>query len=200
MSALGEADLSAYEEAFSVGLLSGDTTLRSVRSQMRLVMSSVVPGLDAALDSLSEIGISTGVIGSSYQDTMVGTLQITDEQKLTDALTDNPQKVADLFGKDNEDTNKMGIARRLKEALNQFTKSDGILTKRVGRSGVANSNSQLDQQISTINSQIASQEDRLKSREEALLKQFAALESAMSDYQSQSQAFASQLAQLSGGN
>jgi len=200
MNALGEADLAAYEEAFSVGLLSGDSTLRSVRSQMRLVMSSVVPGIDSVLDSLSEIGISTGVIGSSYQDTMVGTLQVTDEQKLTDALTDNPQKVADLFGKDDSDTNKMGIARRLKEALNQFTKSDGILTKRVGRSGVANSNSQFDQQIGTLNSQIANQEDRLKSREEALLKQFADLESAMSDYQSQSQAFASQLAQLSGGN
>lgn len=198
MSTLGEADRAAYEEAFQVGLLSGDSTLRSVRSQMRLVMSSVVPGIDSVLDSLSDIGITTGVVGSSYQDTMVGTLQITNEQKLTDALNNNPQKVADLFGKDNADTNKMGIARRLKEALNQFTKSDGILTKRVGRSGVANSNSQLDQQISTLNSQITSQEERLRSREEALLKQFSSLESSMADYQSQSQAFANQLAQLSG--
>lgn len=198
MNSLGDADRKAYEDAFQIGLLAGDTTLRSIRSQMRLVMSSVVPGVDKLLDSLSDIGISTGVVGSNYQDTMVGTLQITDKEKLSKALTDNPQKVADLFAKDSTDPNKMGIARRLKEALNQFTKSDGILTKRVGRSGVANSNSQLDQQISGINSQIATQEERLRAREEALLKQFASLEKSMADYQSQSQAFASQLSQLTG--
>jgi flagellar capping protein FliD len=56
----------------------------------------------------------------------------------------------------------------------------------------------MDQQISTINSQIADQQDRLRSREEALLKQFSALETSMSEYQSQSQAFANQLAQLTG--
>ncbi|GAB4268692.1 MAG: hypothetical protein Kow0029_04160 [Candidatus Rifleibacteriota bacterium] len=199
MNALSEADLASYEKAFQVGLLAGDSTLRSIRSQMRLVMSSVVPGVDKLLDSLSDIGITTGVVGSSYQDTMVGTLQITDEEKLKSALQDNPDKVAELFNKDSEDVGKMGIARRLKNVLNEFTKSDGILTKRVGRSGVRNSNSQMDQQISSINSQIASQEERLAAREEALLKQFADLESAMSDYQSQSQAFANQLAQLSGG-
>jgi flagellar hook-associated protein 2 len=199
MGALGQADLEAYEEAFKVGLLSGDTTLRSVRSQMRLAMSSVVPGIDSVLDSLSDIGITTGVVGSSYQDTMVGKLQITDQEKLNNALTDNPDKVAELFNKDSSDTNKMGIARRLKEILNEFTKSDGMLTKRVGRTGVANSNSQMDQQIRTINGQISNQEERLRSREEALLKQFADLERSMADYQSQSQAFANQLAQLSGG-
>ncbi|MEW6709207.1 MAG: flagellar filament capping protein FliD [Candidatus Riflebacteria bacterium] len=198
LNTLSEADRTAYEEAYQIGLLSGDNTLRSVRSQMRLVMSSVVPGIDSVLDSLSDIGITTGVVGSSYKDTMVGTLQITDEEKLTKALAEDPDKVADLFSKDNADTNKMGIARRLKTVLNEFTKSDGIMTKRVGRSGVTNSNSQLDQQISTLNNQIADQEDRLKTREEALLKQFADLEKSLSDYQSQSSAFASQLAQLSG--
>jgi flagellar hook-associated protein 2 len=199
MNSLSGNDLEAYEEAFKVGLLAGDSTLRSVRSQMRLTMSAVVPGVEGVLDSLSDIGISTGVIGSSYQDTMTGKLQVVDEAKLTQALTENPDQVAELFNKDNEDTGKMGIARRLKEVLNEFTRSDGMLTQRVGRSGVATSNSQMDQQIRTINSQIADQEERLASREEALLKQFSNLESAMSEYQSQSQAFSNQLAQLTGG-
>jgi flagellar hook-associated protein 2 len=130
---------------------------------------------------------------------MTGKLQVVDEAKLTQALTENPDQVEELFNKDNEDTGKMGIARRLKEVLNEFTRSDGMLTQRVGRSGVATSNSQMDQQIRTINSQIADQEERLASREEALLKQFSNLESAMSEYQSQSQAFSNQLAQLTGG-
>lgn len=198
LNALGEGDLTSYENAFKVGLLSGDSTLRNIRSQMRLVMSSIVPGVDSVLDSLSDIGITTGTVGSSYKDTMVGTLTITSQEKLDQALRDSPDKVAALFGKDDTNTNKMGIARRLKETLNEFTKSDGLLTKRVGRSGVANSNSEMDKQISLINKQITSQEERLRSREEALLKQFADLETAMSNYQSQATAFSNQLAQLTG--
>lgn len=197
-SALGETDLAAYEEAYKVGLLSGDNTLRSVRSQMRLAMSSIVPGIDKLFDSLSDIGITTGTVGSSYKDTMVGTLQVTDQEKLDQALRDNPNQIAELFNKDSTDRNKMGIARRLKDTLNEFTKSDGMLTKRVGRSGVASSNSEMDKQISLINTQISTQEERLKSREEALLKQFSALETALTNYQSQASAFSSQLAQLGG--
>lgn len=197
MSALGDSDLVAYEDAFKVGLLSGDNTLRSVRSQMRLVMSSIVPGADKLFNSLSDIGISTGTVGSSYKDTMVGTLQITSQEKLDQALRENPDKIAALFNQDSTDPNKMGIARRLKAALNEYTKSDGLLTKRVGRSGTT-SNSEMDKQITLINTQIAGQEERLKSREESLLKQFSTLETALSNYQSQSSAFSSQLAQLGG--
>jgi flagellar hook-associated protein 2 len=197
IKSLGDSDLKAYEDAFKVGLLAGDNTLRSVRSQMRLVMSSIVPGVDKLFDSLSDLGITTGTIGSDYKDTMVGTLSISNKEKLEQALADNPDKVAALFNQDSTDTNKMGIARRLKATLNEFTKSDGLLTKRVGRSGVA-SNSEMDKQIGLINKQIVSQEERLKSREEALLKQFASLETAMSNYQSQATAFSNQLSQLTG--
>ncbi len=196
--ALSEADLNAYEGAFKVGLLSGDSTLRNVRSQMRMIMSSIVPGVDSLFNSLSDIGITTGAVGSNYKDTMVGTLQISSEQNLEAALRENPDKIAALFNQDSTDPNKMGIARRLKSALNEFTKSDGLLTKRVGRSGVSSSNSEMEKQISLINSQISRQEERLASREEALLKQFAHLETALSNYQSQSSAFSNQLAQLTG--
>jgi flagellar hook-associated protein 2 len=198
-SALSDGDLATYEEAYKVGLLSGDSTLRSVRSQMRLAMSSIVPGIDKLFDSLSDIGITTGAVGSSYKDTMVGTLRISSQENLTAALKSNPDKIAALFNQDSTDTNKMGIARRLKSVLNEFTKSDGLLTKRVGRSGVASSNSEMEKQIGLINKQISTQEERLATREEALLKQFANLEKAMSNYQSQSSAFANQLAQLTGG-
>lgn len=198
ISALGESDLSAYENAFKVGLLSGDNTMRSIRSQMRVAMSSIVPGVDKLFDSLSDLGITTGTVGSDYKDTRVGTLKISSQEKLDAALRSNPDKVAALFNQDSTDPNKMGIARRLKTTLNEFTKSDGLLTKRVGRSGVA-SNSEMEKQISLINNQIATHEERLKSREEALLKQFSTLETAMSNYQSQSTAFTNQLSQLTGG-
>ncbi len=197
--ALSEDELATYEKKFQVGLLAGDTTLSSVRSRMRVVMSGVVGGIDKLFDSLSDIGISTGKVGSDYQTTQVGKLSITDEDKLNDVLTNSPEKIAALFANDSSKESDMGIARRLKNMLNEFTKSDGILTLRVGRSGVTNADSTMDRQITLLNKQIDRQEEKLADREESLLKQYAALETAMSKYQSQADAFASQLAQLTGG-
>ncbi|HOY67956.1 MAG TPA: flagellar filament capping protein FliD [Candidatus Ozemobacteraceae bacterium] len=197
-NALSKEDLAAYETTYKVGLLAGDSTLASARNRMRVAMAGIVGSADKLFDSLTDIGISTGTVGSDYRTTQVGKLTITDEEKLTQALTENPDKIADLFAKDATTESGMGVARRLKNLLNEFTKSDGILTKRAGRSGVAASNSSMDKQITLINDQISRQENRLKDREEALLKQYAALETAMSKYQSQSEAFSNQLSQLMG--
>ncbi|RCK79806.1 MAG: Flagellar hook-associated protein FliD [Candidatus Ozemobacter sibiricus] len=197
--ALKKEDLEAYEARFKVGLLAGDSTLSMVRSRMRVVMAGVVKNVDKEFDSLSDLGISTGAIGSAYQETQSGVLKVLDEEKLNRALRENPDKVAELFARESTTESGRGIARRLKDVLNEFTKSDGILTRRVGRSGVANSNSEMDRQIRLINDQIIRQNNRLVNRENALIKQFSDLESAMSRYQTQSQAFANQLAQLTGG-
>ncbi|HOT27379.1 MAG TPA: flagellar filament capping protein FliD [Candidatus Ozemobacteraceae bacterium] len=196
--ALSTEELATYEEKFKIGLLAGDSTLSSIRSRMRVVMAGIVGGADKLFDSLSDIGITTGEVGSDYQTTQVGKLSITDEDKLNDVLTNNPEKLAALFANDSSSESNMGIARRLKNMLNEFTKSDGILTLRVGRSGVTNADSSMDRQITLLNKQINRQEEKLADREETLLKQFAALETAMSKYQSQADAFASQLSQLSG--
>lgn len=193
---LGDADLMAYEEAFKIGLLSGDSTLRTARSQMRIIMSSIISGLDKKFNSLAEIGITTGVIGSGYMDTMQGTLKITDESKLTAALNEHPDKLFELFAKDSDNDNEKGVARRLRGALNEFTRSDGLLTSRAGRSGASTSNSQMDRQIGLLNNQINDQQDRLRSREEALIRQFTALETSLAGYQSQAEAFMGQLQQL----
>ena len=192
-------EIATYESQFQIGLLGSDSTLSMARSRMRVVVSGVVKSVDKAFDSLSDLGISTGVVGSNYQDTQSGILKVVDEGKLNSALSDNPDKVAELFAKDSTTESSMGIARRLKGAMNEFTKSDGMLTRRVGRSGITSSNSEMDKQILLINDQITKQQDRLTNRENALIKQFADLETAMSRYQTQSQAFASQLSQMTGG-
>lgn len=196
-SALSKEDLETYESAYKVGLLSGDNTLRSIRSQMRSIMAAAVPGADSLFNTLSDIGITTGTVGSDYSATMVGTLSITDEDKLDEALKKNPDLVTKLFNQDSDDTNKMGIARRLKEVLNSFTKSDGLLTSRIGRSD-GTSNSQMDKQIKALNQQITAQQEKLTSKEESLIKKFAALETAMSNYQAQSESLSNSLSQLLG--
>lgn len=200
ISSLSESDLLAYETQYKVGLLSGDSTLTSVRSSMRSILSGMVSGLDETLNSLSSIGISTGEIGSSYQDTQTGLLKIQDEDKLMTALREKPDKVAELFAKDSTSEGSKGLIRRLRDTLNEYTKSDGILTKRVGRSGLTTTNSQMDQHISLINNQISRYEERMEARENALIQQFSNLETALSKYQSQSDAFLQQLSQLTGSS
>ena len=195
--ALSKEDLETYEEAYKVGLLSGDTTLRNIRSQMRNVMSAIVPEADALFNSLSDIGITTGKIGSAYSATMVGTLSITDEDKLDQDLRNNPEAVTKLFNNDSTNQNQMGIARRLKEVLNSFTKSNGLLTSRIGRSD-GSGNSQMDKQINALNEQISQQQIKLSAREENLLKKFAAMETALNNYQAQSQSLSNSLSQLLG--
>ncbi|OQB50234.1 MAG: Flagellar hook-associated protein 2 [bacterium ADurb.Bin157] len=191
IDSLDDETLNTYIDAYKVGLLRGDSTLRTIRSQMRAAMSAVVKGVDSSFNSLSDIGITTGTIGSSYTETMLGKISITNEDALKNALANNPNEVAALF---NESKEGVGIAKNLKDVLNAFTSSTGILTKRVGRSD-SSVTSQMDTQIKSLNQQIASQQSRLVMREEALLKQFSALESAMSEYQSQSSSFASMLSQ-----
>lgn len=198
-SSMSKDEIASYEADYKIGLLSGDTTLSNARSRMRVIMSSSVSGIDKTMKALADIGITTGQIGSGYQDTQVGQLKITSEDKLNNALKNTPEKVADLFAKDSTTDSGKGIARRLKDTLNEFTKSDGLLTKRVGRSGVTSANSEFDKQIKLVNDQIGNQERRLIAKEEALIKQFSDLENAMSKYQSQSTAFQQQLAKMSGG-
>ena len=192
---LSKEDRETYEGAYKVGLLRGDSTLRSIRSQLRTVLSSVVSGADSDFNSLSKLGISTGKVGSDYSATMVGTLSIIDEDALDAALQNDPEAVAKLFGNDSEKVGEQGIARRLKETLNSFTKSNGLLTARIGRSDAVG-NSQMDKQISALNKQINAQKTMLEAKEEALIKKFAAMESAMSNYQSQSQALSNSLSSL----
>ncbi|MBF0545315.1 MAG: flagellar filament capping protein FliD [Candidatus Riflebacteria bacterium] len=195
-STMTQDQITAQDDAYKVGLLSGDSMLMTLRSSIRSTMSGSVTGLNSQFNSLASIGISTGVVGSGYQDTEQGTLQVTDETKLTDALTNHPDEVAALFSNDSTTSSAQGLARQLKNVLNNYTKSNGILTQRVGVSGSVVSNSEIDTQISQINKQISDQQERLKSKEDALIKQYSDMESAISQYQSQSTAFSQQLAKM----
>lgn len=74
-------------ETEKAGPLIGDATVRSVESQMRSLISDTVPGLDGAVRSLADIGIST------QRD---GTLAV-DSGELSDALENNYDDVGKLF-------------------------------------------------------------------------------------------------------
>lgn len=71
------------------GLLSGDSTVRTVQNQLRNMLTDVVPGLSgASVRSLADVGITT-----NYE---TGALDF-DRAKFTDQLKANPDDVTALF-------------------------------------------------------------------------------------------------------
>lgn len=84
----------------SQGILFGDPMLTSLASNLRSLLSAVVGGADSKYMQLSQLGITTGTSGSSVDSAKTGTLTL-DTDKLTQALSDNPDAVANLLGKSN---------------------------------------------------------------------------------------------------
>jgi len=71
------------------GLLLGDSTIRTINSQMRAILGQVVPGLESAsVRSFAEMGITS--------DSSTGKLSI-DEVEFKKQLTEHPEDVAALF-------------------------------------------------------------------------------------------------------
>jgi len=168
-----------YDAATSTaGTLQGDQTISSLGGQLRGIAGSAVSGLGGAYDSLAQIGIT------SSRD---GTLAL-DQAKFTEALTADPDAVADVFGRDDGVTTSSpadGIARQIQSFANSF--SSDILSSRL--TGYTTSLSRMDDKIANL-------ETIMELKEKTLRAQFAAMEKAVSQFQSQGQNLASQLAQL----
>lgn len=82
------------------GILFGDSMLTSLAYSLRDLVSQTVSGASSKYMQLSQVGITTGTVGSSVDSAKSGSLTL-DTAKLTQALSDNPDAVAALFGKSN---------------------------------------------------------------------------------------------------
>lgn len=161
------------------GALSGDSTLRTVKSQLQSVISRPVSGISGKYATLAEIGIT-----SSQKD---GTLAI-DNAKLQSALGGNFDDVVKLFtqngGVSGLDTEKYGVAEQFNQIVDKLTHfyegpnstANGIISSRVR--GLTDS-------IGNIDKQIEGMEVRMDQKEKALKKQFSSLEMLVSGLQTQ---------------
>ena len=161
------------------GSLFGDSGLQSMLSSLRVRMGERVAGL-AGFDELADIGVAVPKpTGSTSQDAKDGKLSI-DDAKLTQALAADPGKVRDLF---------KGFA----EGLNTFIKSQ------TGSSGVLDMRDKAaDSEIKRITAQADLAETRIQAKEKRLKAQFAAMETALLNSQTQSAWLSGQLSSLSG--
>lgn len=141
------------------GALSGDSSLISIRSQLKRVIADPVSGAPLDFNSLAFLGISTN------QD---GTLAL-DDAKVTDALSTRPDDVKTLFsGTD-------GVSGKLDTLITGMVGSGGVLQTRTD--SLNTQLRQLSDQQSALNSRI----DSLTARYRA---QFTALDSLVSQLNS----------------
>lgn len=161
------------------GTLFAEGALMQIQSDLRRKVGSPVEGLAQELNTLMQLGITTGKIGTGTAAT--GKLEL-DEAKFLEKLKQNPEGVADFLG---------ALGDKLVENLSGLTRSTSGLIS--GREKAAKD------QIEALKKQMQQWEYRLEKKEESLVKQFTALEKALSQLNSQGTWLAGQIESLAAG-
>ncbi|MCH1625058.1 flagellar filament capping protein FliD [Ferdinandcohnia quinoae] len=170
---LTEKEAEKWDKAAQSGLLYNDPILRGALNDLRIKMYQPVDSIPSGnIRMLSEIGISTGYLSTD------GKLTI-NEEKLREAIANNPDEVMNLFTKDD------GIATRIMDGVNSTVK------KLVEKAGSLNSPSNLDtsvigKDLTELKERMDSWEDKLKMIENRYWKQFTAMETAIEKMNQQS--------------
>lgn len=171
--ALSKIDgLTGYDTATkTAGALAGDSAVRALRTQL---LDTVYPG-DGT--SLASVGLQVDRNGKL----------VFDEKKFAAAYAADPGAVAARFTSTGN-----GFAARVQAVAKDASDSiDGTVTTSINSRNTG---------IRRMQDSIADWDSRLALRQEALTRQFAALETALSQMNSQSSWLSSQIAQLSGGS
>jgi flagellar hook-associated protein 2 len=154
------------------GLLFGDTGLTGMMSKLRSL--SVANDPLNAWDSLGDLGITTGKAGATSADSKLGKLTI-DSTKLTDLLGTNPDQVKSLLA-------------NVSKQVGDFVDGQGkVLDGRVDSA---------ESELKGLGDQLRRTNDMLKAKQDRLEAQFAAMETALSQAQSQQSWLSGQLSAL----
>jgi len=156
--------------------LSGDSTLRTIQSRLRSLLGSSVTGLTGNYTALSQIGVTS--------DSSTGLLSI-DTDDFNTAINSDFRGVARIFI-DDTDQGTEGVAKQMADMIKEFTEATqdengntlkGLLEARIDG---------IDDSIDDLDDQIENQEMRVASYEQMLVRQFTAMEIAISQLQAQS--------------
>lgn len=194
--AMSEDEIERWEEQAKKGLLKNDGLLSNIEQSMRRVMGDITES-----GGLFSIGITTG----NWRE---GAKLVIEEEKLKKAITDNPDKVMEIFSTQSEiayhpDNTKeqraqrydeSGVVERLFDILqdNIRTKMNsdgkkGLLLEKAGIVGdLTEYKSSLVEEINDKELLIEDMTEKLYDKENSLYMKFAALETAMSRMNSQS--------------
>jgi flagellar hook-associated protein 2 len=168
----------------SQGQFFGDAGLTGMLNSLRRGMSDQFStiGNPTTLNALSEIGISTGgLTGSTSADSKMGKLTI-DAAKLADALTNDPVSVRRMLAGVNGDG---GLSQRVGTMITKTFAP--MLSNRI--TSLQRNSDDLGKTITATQARLSDQETRLKA-------QFAAMEKAMQDSQTQQSWLSGQISSL----
>ena len=167
-------NLTSYDAENEIAApLVGDSTLRSIRDQIRREMSIAVQDLDASFSSLSEVGIEVQ---------LDGTLNLNNE-RLDAVVAEDFVRFGQLFSTTD------GFATRLYELTDGYLSTEGIIESRT--QGLTSTIEGFADDRQALN-------DRLSSLETRLLRQFNALDSLLAQLTSTSNFLTQQLSALPG--
>lgn len=163
-------------DAGRASVLTGDSAVRSVQSELRSMLTTIPAGLeDSPVRMLADVGIAT--------DPSTGKLEF-DQEVFKQQLADNPESVTALFA---EKDGVEGIADRTLDSVSRFLASDGILATRTNG---------LNGDLESIQDQREDLERRIQSLEERLVAQFSAADSLISRLNSTGDYVSQQLAAI----
>ncbi|MDP1607053.1 MAG: flagellar filament capping protein FliD [Rhodocyclaceae bacterium] len=171
---------SAYDAANKrASTLTGDSTVRSIQSQLGDLVQSSLTGISGGIARLSDIGITVQANG---------TLAV-DNTKLNAALADRNMDVGALFTQTT--TGNTGIAVRFTAALEAMVGTGGLIGSRTD--GISASIKDLGKRAEALNLRLAAIEKRYRA-------QFTSLDSLVSGMNKTSQFLTQQLANLPGAS
>lgn len=181
-SAMKDNDVTNWEAKAKSGLLRNDSILTAAVNGFRSSLYQDVQGLPAGdFKQLTEIGITTGPYSER------GKLHI-DEAKLRDAITKDPNQVMRLFTANDGNTatnSGDGLAVRLADQIDSISKQ---ITDKAGiyAGTFTKDESILGKSVGTLNIEIDDFNNRLVDIENRYYQQFAAMEKAINQMNSQS--------------
>ncbi|KUP05701.1 hypothetical protein Q73_12835 [Bacillus coahuilensis m2-6] len=182
---LSEDEIKKWEEQARKGTLYGDNNLSSALNKMRVDIYSSVQG-NSGLASLAEFGIKTS---SNYLEQ--GKL-IIDEDKLRQAISDDPNKLYETFMADGVTDAEQGIARRLRDTVKDTM---GAIEQKAGKTSSGNDSFTIGRNLKNVDRQIDNWEQRLIDIEDRYWRQFTAMEKMIQQSNSQSSYIMSQFYQ-----
>lgn len=161
------------EELKSAGDLVSDPTLMRIQTDLRKLMSDLVPSAAGDYKTLAQIGIQLDRYGKLTLD----------DEKLSKAIEENPEGILSLFTAESGEA--LGVAKRLDEYITSLTATkDGVIDIKTGG---------LDNSIKTVRDSIERMEKRVEQRMSTIEKQFIALEIVIAKMQSQQEWLYSQI-------
>lgn len=163
------------------GALSSDPMVRSIMSQVTKTLGSAFSSGGAELNNLYALGITFNDQGKMEISSTRQYGADSGRERFDDALENNYDKIADLFGASG------GITKSLNKVISQFTDRDGLLV---------NKETSLKDQLKKNTKDREAFERYIVSYEETLRQRYGALDSTLGQLQSTSSYLVQQLANL----